>query len=130
MLRALGLAACLPLVLGGCDCNGHLNDAVEITVLDFRTRQPPAVEPVGVLTEGRFTETMLWYGGVLYGGVGRPGRYTVEIRTKGYEVWRWRVTAASAECVGVETVEVTALLVPADTAKPSALTGPLGPFDR
>lgn len=112
--------------MGGCDCNGHLNDAVEVTVLDFSTRQPPAVEPVGVLTEGRFTETMLWYKGVLYGGVGRPGHYTVEIRTEGYDVWRWVVTAASAECVGVETVEITALLVPADTAKSSALARPLG----
>ena len=110
----------------GCDCNGHLNDAVEVTVLDFLTRQPPAVEPVGVLTEGRFTETMLWYKGVLYGGVGRPGHYTVEIRTEGYDVWRWVVTAASADCVGVETVEITALLVPADTAKSSALARPLG----
>lgn len=110
--RTIPLVACLPLVLAGCDCTPYQPPAVEVAVLDAATRRTPVVSPVeGILTDGSYTEAMVWDGGTLAGGSGRPGHYTVEVRADGYAVWQKRVTAVGANsCVGVKTVALTALL--------------------
>lgn len=61
--------------------------AVSVRVVDSVTDGPISSRPIGVLTDGRCRETLIFEAGHLIGGRGRPGWYDIEIIAEGYGVW-------------------------------------------
>ncbi len=114
-----GMVAVALLFVQGCEllgpkvCPLEIDTAIQVRVLDSSTGQAPNVAPVGILMDGAYVETMGGAEGYLFGGLGRPGTYDVEIIAPGYALWRADgIVAKPAKCGRVDRIELTAHLVP------------------
>ena len=82
------LVLSLVLSLDGCvGCDEGFRSAVAVEVVDSVTGGPISAVPTGILTDGRYREIMIVHGNFVTGGMGRPGRYDVEISAAGYRTW-------------------------------------------
>lgn len=114
-MRTLLLMCALLGAVGCADeqCADGLFPAVSVTPIDSVTGQV-VTGVVASVSEGAFSDALRPNGdGVLTGGHGRPGTYTIEITAPGYEAWsQTSVGVSDSDCGGVETVHIEARLVP------------------
>lgn len=95
-----------------------MRTAVEVTVVDARTGQPPLVSATLIATSAGRADTNVTLTGlppswpvVLFAGLGRPGVYWLVVRASGYEEWQGGpVTAHADRCGQPRTARVTARL--------------------
>ena len=99
---------------GGCvGCDEGFRFAVTVEVVDSVTGGPINAVPTGILRDGRYREIMRVDRNHVIGGMGRPGRYDVEISATGYRTWTKAEIDVPGDFCGIsEPAELTALMVP------------------
>jgi len=118
------LAACICLLLAGCDfgnpiCPAVAEPAVIVEVRNAVTDDPEAENADGVLIDGEYTdslrvteETDEGIPIALAGGFERAGTYTVRVEKAGFQTWtRKGVDVGDGEC-GPETERLDARIEP------------------
>lgn len=124
MSRVAFALALLAIGSGGCKsnfepvCASILLPAVSVSVLDARTNAPPLVASTLYVSEGAYMDSAVT--AVLAGGAhiaaaayGRPGTYTIVIRTPGYADWTKSSLQVVADACGKpHTANVSASILP------------------
>ena len=118
------LAACVFLLLAGCDfgnpiCPAVAEPAVVVEVRNAVTDDPEAENADGVLIDGEYTDSLRVNEetdeGILIalaGGFERAGTYTVRVEKPGFQTWtREGVDVDDGEC-GPKTEQLTARIEP------------------
>jgi hypothetical protein len=121
-IALLARGVLLPAVLSGCDimdpgaCTTDVQPAIVVQVRDAATQAPAASGATGVLTDGSYADPMqpadLSENTLeLFGGLERPGTYTVTIDKPGYQQWKQDGVRVRDGSCHVQTVTLQANLV-------------------